>query len=169
MDLLTLVGQLAWTTQSHTEKAISRSRGRRGLPSDFDTHAVWLTCVQPSPVQIRFQKEEERMKERKSLARGHSSGVSCVQLKLPSDREPESEAVRELIGKSSELNCPKPISNSLVDLHAGLNGRPRFSLGGRSWGRTRYFLLVGVSTLQEGYPDIPGGVRISPTLLWTWF
>lgn len=114
------------------------------------------------------------MRERKSLAREHSHLWRVPYLlRLPSDREPEFESVRELTGKSSELNCPKQISNSIMDLHAGLspqlcmnaNGRPRFSPGGRSWVRACDLLVLGVSLLREGYPDFPGGVGISPTLL----
>jgi hypothetical protein len=105
-------------------------------------------------------EKEERRKEKEGEGRRRKEGgkegrksenlwpedtasldVLCS-LRLPSDREPEFEAVRELTRRRSELNCSKQISNSLVDLHAGLtpwlctnaNGRPRFSLGGRSWG-----------------------------------
>lgn len=132
------------------------------------------------PPHKRFFKKKwgRRVKERPALAREHGHLWSVpYSLRLPSDREPEFEAHGELKVMGSELNCPKHISNSLVDLHAGpdltpqlcrnANGRPRVSLGGRSWGRTCDLLDIGGSLLQGGCSDLPGGFKTSPTLFWT--
>lgn len=146
------------------------------MPSDFDTHAV---CAPPQYKYIFKEKKKKKMKGRKPLASGRSHlwSVPCS-LRLPSDREPEFEAVRGTGWEElPELNCPKQISNCLVNLHAGLtpSSAPMqmedqdFHYEEEAGGRPCDFLLVGVSFLQEGYPDFSGGVGLLPTSLWTWF